>query len=99
MKNEIAREVPPVAPTTIRATLAQRFGDSILLVPPASGIDSIVWVLPVVVLVLGLVGLGLAFRRWRLDTAGAGTPWPRTRSWSSRRCATGAAARRDRRDP
>jgi cytochrome c-type biogenesis protein CcmH len=75
VKNEIAREVRAGrTDDEIRSTLAARFGDSILLVPRASGVDSLVWVLPVVVLVLGVVGLGLAFRRWRLDTASAGAP-------------------------
>ena len=65
----------PVADANLKMDkVAARFGDSILLVPRASGVDSLVWVLPVVVLVLGLVGLGMAFRRWRLDTATAGAP-------------------------
>jgi cytochrome c-type biogenesis protein CcmH/NrfF len=75
IKNEIAREVRAGrTDDQIRAGLAERFGDSILLVPGASGVDSLVWVLPVVVLVVGLVGLGLAFRRWRQETDEAGQP-------------------------
>jgi cytochrome c-type biogenesis protein CcmH/NrfF len=75
IKNEIAREVRAGrTDDEIRAALAERFGDSILLVPRASGVDSLVWVLPVVVLVVGLVGLGLAFRRWRRETVEAGDP-------------------------
>ena len=75
IKNEIAREVRAgQTDNEIRAGLAEKYGDSILLVPRTSGIDSVVWVLPVVVLVVGAVGLGLAFRRWRLETATAGEP-------------------------
>jgi cytochrome c-type biogenesis protein CcmH/NrfF len=35
-------------------------------VPPKSGVDSLVWVLPVVALVLAVGGLVVAFRKWRL---------------------------------
>jgi cytochrome c-type biogenesis protein CcmH/NrfF len=35
------------------------------LVPRATGFDSLVWVLPVAVLVCAIAGLGLAFARWR----------------------------------
>jgi cytochrome c-type biogenesis protein CcmH len=75
IKNEIAREVRAgQTDDEIRAGLADKYGDSILLVPRTTGIDSVVWVLPVVVLVVGAVGLGLAFRRWRVQTATAGEP-------------------------
>jgi cytochrome c-type biogenesis protein CcmH len=75
IKNEIAREVRAGrSDDEIRAGLADKYGDSILLVPRTTGIDSVVWVLPVVVLVVGAVGLGLAFRRWRVETATAGEP-------------------------
>ena len=75
IKNEIAREVRSGrTDDEIRAGLAAKFGDSILLVPRASGVDSLVWVLPVVVLVVGVVGLGMAFRRWRRENAEAGAP-------------------------
>jgi len=40
------------------------FGPDALLSPPSEGAGGVVWVLPVVVAVLGLAGLGLAFRRW-----------------------------------
>lgn len=49
----------------IRAALAARFGESILLNPPRSGIAGLVWVLPVAGLVAALAGLTLAFRRWK----------------------------------
>ena len=37
-----------------------RYGDSIFLKPPSSGLGLLVWVLPVVAVVLAIVGLGLA---------------------------------------
>jgi cytochrome c-type biogenesis protein CcmH len=36
-----------------------------LLIPPASGVGLIVWVLPIIALVAGAAGLFFAFRRWR----------------------------------
>lgn len=44
----------------------QRFGGRVLLVPKATGIDALVWALPAAALVCAVVGLGVAFRRWRL---------------------------------
>jgi cytochrome c-type biogenesis protein CcmH len=49
----------------IRAELADRFGDQILLTPGRSGLAGLVWILPVVALVVAFAGLALAFRRWR----------------------------------
>ncbi|MEK7292434.1 MAG: hypothetical protein AAB088_03200, partial [Actinomycetota bacterium] len=39
----------------------------ILLVPRSSGIDALVWALPVVALICALVGLTMAFRRWKVS--------------------------------
>ncbi len=50
---------------TIRQALAQRYGQDIQLIPPASGIAGLVWILPVAGLVVAVGGLALAFRRWR----------------------------------
>lgn len=49
----------------IRDELAGRFGDDILLTPSRSGVAGLVWALPVAALIVALVGIGLAFRRWR----------------------------------
>jgi len=45
-----------------------------LLVPKASGLDALVWVLPAVGFVIGVTGLGLAFRRWKLEADGLADP-------------------------
>jgi cytochrome c-type biogenesis protein CcmH len=58
----------------ILAFLENRYTAEILLVPKASGLDALVWVLPAVGLVCGLVGLAFAFRRWRVEAAGVGDP-------------------------
>jgi cytochrome c-type biogenesis protein CcmH len=50
-----------------------RYGASVLLVPKASGFDALVWFLPALFAVAGIVGLVVVFRRWRLQAAGAGT--------------------------
>jgi len=49
----------------IRAELAHSYGDDILLTPGRSGLASLVWLLPVLALVGAVVGVALAFRRWR----------------------------------
>ena len=36
-----------------------------LLVPRATGIDALVWALPAAALVCAIVGLAVAFRRWK----------------------------------
>lgn len=49
----------------IRAYFASTYGDEILLTPPATGVGSLVWVLPVVATVVAAAGLAFAFVRWR----------------------------------
>jgi cytochrome c-type biogenesis protein CcmH len=49
----------------IRSAYADQYGDYILLTPATTGVTSIVWILPVVVLVVAIAGLASAFRRWR----------------------------------
>ena len=50
----------------IRAYLASRYGDDILLRPEGSGAAGLVWALPVVALICGAAGLAFAFRRWKV---------------------------------
>jgi cytochrome c-type biogenesis protein CcmH len=68
IRDEIARQVSAGrTDDQIRAFINDRFQDQgLLLVPPKSGVDSLVWVLPVVALVLAAGGLAVAFRRWRM---------------------------------
>ncbi len=49
----------------ILSFLVSRYGKDILLKPEAKGVTGLVWVLPVAAAACALVGLGLAFRRWR----------------------------------
>jgi cytochrome c-type biogenesis protein CcmH len=64
---EIARQVDTgtVSDDQIINFIEQRFGSKVLLVPRATGIDALVWALPVAALVCAIVGLGVAFRRWK----------------------------------
>jgi len=68
IRDEIARQVAAGrSDDQIRAFINARFQDQgLLLVPPKSGVDSLVWVLPVVALVPAAGGLVVAFRKWRL---------------------------------
>ena len=58
----------------IRAFLVTRYGDDILLKPKATGLSGVVWVLPVAAMLVALVGLFAAFRRWRSTGSRAGSP-------------------------
>lgn len=60
----------------IRANLVGDYGQSILLKPPASGLDVLVWVVPALAVALGAAGLSLAFVRWRRALALPGTERP-----------------------
>lgn len=48
----------------IRAAISASY-DDVQLIPSRSGVEGLVWVLPVVALVLALAGLTAAFARWR----------------------------------
>ena len=52
----------------VRAYLVSRFGEQQLLRPENTGIGSIAWIAPVVVLVVGLAALVRVFRRSRPST-------------------------------
>ena len=69
IKNEVARQVAAGQrdDEQIVAFIEERFGGRVLLVPRATGFDSLVWVLPVSVLVCSVAGLAATFRRWRRE--------------------------------
>ncbi len=69
LREEIARQVGGGERTDneILAFVAQRFGSQVLLVPRSSGVDALVWALPVMALICALAGLAFAFRRWRVS--------------------------------
>ena len=66
MRADIAKRIQAgQTDAQIRQAYADQYGDYILLNPPATGVTSLVWILPVVVLALALAGLVGVFRRWR----------------------------------
>jgi cytochrome c-type biogenesis protein CcmH len=58
----------------IISEIERSYGGRVLLVPKASGLDALVWVLPVAALVCALAGLGMTFRRWRREAAAEQDP-------------------------
>ncbi len=65
IRNEIARQVGTgqLSDDEIVAYLEDSFGGNVLLVPRSTGVDALVWALPVAV--AAIAGLAVAFRRWR----------------------------------
>jgi cytochrome c-type biogenesis protein CcmH/NrfF len=72
IRKQIARDVSAGTLTDdeIIGSIAQTFNGKVLLVPRATGIDSLVWIMPIAVLVCAVAGLWAAFRRWRRDNSG-----------------------------
>lgn len=68
IRNEIARQVASGqrSDNEIVSYIEDRFPGSLLL-PRAEGVDSLVWILPVVALVCGFGGLVVVFRRWKRE--------------------------------
>jgi len=72
IRAEVARQVGSGLRTddeTI-AYIEQRFGGQVLLVPRSTGIDSLVWALPVAALIAGAAALVIVFRKWRTSDDG-----------------------------
>lgn len=49
----------------IKVALEQEYGPRVLAVPSQGGFDEAAWLVPVILGLLGVVGVGLAARRWR----------------------------------
>jgi len=81
IRAEVARQVGDGVRTDdeIVAYIADRFGGEVLLVPRGEGLDAVIWILPVLVAVVLVVGLAAAFRRGRGVHEGVVN---RRRSWS-----------------
>ena len=81
IRAEVARQVGDGVRTDdeIVAYIADRFGGEVLLVPRGEGLDAVIWILPVLVAVVLVVGLAAAFRRSRGAHEGVVS---RRRSWS-----------------
>jgi cytochrome c-type biogenesis protein CcmH len=52
------------SPAEVRAYFVEKYGEWILLAPPKSGFNLLVWVVPFAGLGLGLVLVAVVLRRW-----------------------------------
>ena len=68
IRAEVARQIAggQRSDDEIIAYIEARFGSRVLLVPRSTGLDSLIWVLPVFVLICAIGTLGFAFRRWKV---------------------------------
>ena len=68
IRAEVARQIADGqrSDDEIIAYIEARFGSRVLLVPRSTGLDSLIWILPVFVLVCAVGTLGFAFRRWKV---------------------------------
>lgn len=75
IRAEVARQVGDGLKTDdeIVAYVADRFGGQVLLVPRGSGIEALIWVLPVVLAVVLVGALFVLFRRGDVDAATVST--------------------------
>jgi cytochrome c-type biogenesis protein CcmH len=51
-------------PEEVRAYFVSKYGDWILLAPPPTGLNLLIYVLPVLLVVGGFIGLAVVVRRW-----------------------------------
>ncbi len=58
----------------IIAEIEASFGGRVLLVPRATGLDALVWALPVAALICAVAALAITFRRWRRERAAVEDP-------------------------
>ncbi|MGE3620461.1 MAG: cytochrome c-type biogenesis protein CcmH [Acidimicrobiia bacterium] len=66
IRTDIARRISEgESDDQIRAAIADRFTDVVLLEPGRSGLAGAVWAIPVLALVVALAGLAAVFARWR----------------------------------
>ena len=63
----------------IKAALVAEYGPGVLADPPSSGFDLAAWLVPIVLVLIGIGGVVIAARRWRRQAApaaAAGEPLP-----------------------
>lgn len=58
----------------IIAEIESSFGGRVLLVPRATGLDALVWALPVAALICAVAALAITFRRWRRERGAVEDP-------------------------
>lgn len=67
IRQEITRLVGEgqLSDSEIVRAIDDSFGEELTLTPDASGLESLIWALPIAVAVTAVIGLTLAFRRWK----------------------------------
>jgi cytochrome c-type biogenesis protein CcmH len=55
----------------VKAALVEEFGRGVLADPPSSGFDLAAYLVPALLALLGVVGIGIAARRWRRQASPA----------------------------
>lgn len=67
LRNRVTVEVTAglLTDDEIITSIEQLYGAKVLLVPKATGLDALIWALPVAALVCAVAGLAVTFRRWR----------------------------------
>jgi cytochrome c-type biogenesis protein CcmH len=55
----------------VKAALVSEYGPGVLADPPSSGFDLAAWLVPILLVLLGIVGVAVAARRWRRHAAPA----------------------------
>lgn len=58
----------------ILASIENRYGREVMLVPESFGFDAVAWIAPIIVFLAAAVGLVAAFIRWRRLADATGTP-------------------------
>ena len=67
VRDDVRRQVGEgVADDEILRRAADSYGDEILLVPTADGVNLVLWIAPAMVAVVGLAAMAVAFSRWRV---------------------------------
>jgi cytochrome c-type biogenesis protein CcmH len=75
IRNDIARQVAEgvASDEEIIESINAAQPTSIILTPKSSGIEALIWVLPVTLLLMAMAGLAVAFRKWRHEIDDAPT--------------------------
>jgi cytochrome c-type biogenesis protein CcmH len=49
----------------IKVALVDQYGEGVLATPDAKGFNATLWVVPIVLVLLSVAGIGIAIKRWR----------------------------------
>lgn len=95
IRQEISRLVAEgaLSDDEIVSAIDDNYAENLRLTPGSSGIEAIVWILPFAVGGVAIVGLAVAFRRWRTSTGVAPTEGTSTSPSGDVGSARGSAAR------